>query len=309
MQSQTNPFMELRQLKYFAKAAETLNFSEAAKMLFITQSTLSQQIRRLENELGTQLFERNSHEVTLTEMGLELLPYAAQTISAANTCVDHIRDLQQLLTGTLNIGVTYSFSPILTETVIAFMKRYPQVKLNVFYKTMTELMVMLEKREVDFVLAFRPNQRNERIESHILFDNYLAAIVCNDHPLAKHKHITLEELENYDLALPYTGLQARNMFDAITTHSNRNFKIRVELNEVNILLKLIKAGNLVTILSEATVYNEPGITSIPIDVPRNEMKGCVHMLKNAYRKHSAQEFIKMLSESNAIRKRMHNWLK
>ena len=61
--------MELRQLKYFVKAAEKLNFSEAAKALFITQSTLSQQIRQLEQEMNTQLFERNSHAVYLTESG------------------------------------------------------------------------------------------------------------------------------------------------------------------------------------------------------------------------------------------------
>ena len=66
--------MELRQLRYFVKAAETLNFSEAAKGLYITQSTLSQQIRQLETELDVQLFQRNSHEVTLTEAGAELLP-------------------------------------------------------------------------------------------------------------------------------------------------------------------------------------------------------------------------------------------
>ena len=110
--------MELRQLRYFVKAAETLNFSEAAKQLFITQSTLSQQIRQLENELDIQLFQRNSHEVALTEAGNELLPYAKETLYAAQTCKEHLRDLQQLLTGTLNIGVTYSFSRLMNAIVL-----------------------------------------------------------------------------------------------------------------------------------------------------------------------------------------------
>ena len=65
--------MELRQLKYFVKLAETLNFSTASKELFISQSTLSHQILQLENELQQPLFQRNSHEVILTEAGLELL--------------------------------------------------------------------------------------------------------------------------------------------------------------------------------------------------------------------------------------------
>lgn len=66
--------MELRQLKYFAKVAETLNFSEAPKALYITQSTLSQQIKQLENELDTPLLIRSSHKVTLTEAGELILP-------------------------------------------------------------------------------------------------------------------------------------------------------------------------------------------------------------------------------------------
>ena len=80
--------MELRQLKYFVKAAETLNFSEAAKALYVTQSTLSQQMRQLEDEMGIQLFERSSHSVSLTEAGQEMLPYAIEAIHSAATCID-----------------------------------------------------------------------------------------------------------------------------------------------------------------------------------------------------------------------------
>ena len=130
--------MELRQLKYFVKTAELLNFSEAARNLYITQSTLSQQIKQLEAELGTQLFERNTHGVVLTESGEELLPYARKTLHTADSCVEHIRDIKNVVTGSLNIGVTYTFSPILTETLLSFMKLYPNVKLNIFYKTMEE---------------------------------------------------------------------------------------------------------------------------------------------------------------------------
>lgn len=72
--------MELRQLKYFLMVAKTLSFSEAAKRLYITQGTLSQQIKQLEDELGFQLFSRTSHSVALTEAGEKLLPAAKQTV-------------------------------------------------------------------------------------------------------------------------------------------------------------------------------------------------------------------------------------
>lgn len=299
--------MELRQLKYFVKVAECLSFSEAAKMLCVTQSTLSQQIKQLECELGVPLFVRSSHSVALTEMGNEMLPSARQTIGCAEGCIERIADVSNMRTGTLNIGVTYSFSPILTETLIQFRKLYPDIKLNIFYKPMAELMIMLKEREVDFVLAFRPTYAVEGIESHILFQNYLAAIVGVQHPLAEKTSVTMEELEKYSLALPSRGLQARNAFDAVAG-SEKKFNIRVELNEVNILLKIIRQTSLVSVLAEATIHNESGVRAVRLDYPENEMSGCVHTLKDTYRKRSMQEFLRMLSESFAVRERQNAWI-
>lgn len=300
--------MELRQLRYFIKVAETLNFSEASRLLFITQSTLSQQVKQLESELGTQLLHRSSHGVTLTEAGRELLPCARETIEASEMCLARMADINSLEAGTLNIGVTYSFSPILTETIISFMKLHPHIKLNIFYKPMAELMEMLQERAVDFVLAFKPTRAVDGVESHILFQNHLAAIVAESHELASRKKVTLGELERFDLALPARGLQARNFFNELTRNSDRRFRIRIELNEVNILLKLIRQTRLVTVLAEATIHNERGVRAIALDIPENEMAGCVHTLRDSYRKRSMQEFIRLLSESVAVSERRTGWL-
>lgn len=299
--------MELRQLRYFTRAAETLNFSDAAKSLNIAQSSLSQQIKQLEDELGTQLFIRTSHCIRLTEAGEVMLPFALRTIHEAEACTDRIHDLQKLLTGTLNIGVTHSFSPILTESVISFMKMYPGIKLNVVYKQMNELMELLSKHEIDFVLAFRPIQPLPDVESHILFQNSLSAIVGVSHPLAAKDKVTIAELERYELALPSKGLQARNAFDSIVS-DYRNFKIRIELNEVNTLLKLVRQTRLVTVLAEDSIYDIRDVKAVPIDVPDNQMTGCVHILKGTYHKHSMQEFIRILTESIAVKRLQSNWI-
>lgn len=299
--------MELRQLKYFAKAAETLNFSDAAKAMNIAQSSLSQQIKQLEDELDVKLFIRNSHAISLTEAGVEMLPFALQTIHDAETCVDRIHDLKMLSVGALNIGVTYSFSPILTESVIAFLKKYPRIKLNVIYKPMNELMELLAKHELDFVLAFKPSRQPADVESHTLFQNKLAAVVASNHPLAAKEKVSIAELERYDLALPSKGLQARNAFDAIVRNDS-HFNICIELNEVNILLKLIRQSLFVTILAEDSIYNEHDVKAIPLDVPDNEMTGCVHILKDSYHKHSMKEFIRLLSESLAVKQRQNSWI-
>lgn len=299
--------MELRQLRYFAKAAETLNFSDAAKALNIAQSSLSQQIRQLEDELDATLFLRNSHAISLTEAGRLMLPYALRTIHDAETCTDRIHDLRKLQTGTLNIGVTHSFSPILTETVIEFMKLYPGIKLNVVYKPMSELMELLSKNDIDLVMAFKPTKPILGVESHILFQNSLAAVVGISHPLANERSVSLAELSRYELALPSKGLQARNAFDSVVTDYDR-FRIRIELNEVNILLKLVRQTRLVTVLAEDSAYNDYEVRAVPLDIPDNEMAGCVHILKDTYHKHSMREFIRLLSESLAVKERRNSWI-
>ena len=299
--------MELRQLRYFAKAAETLNFSHAANCLNMAQSSLSQQIKQLEDELGTQLFIRDSHSIRLTEAGEEMLPFALRTIHDAEACADRIRDLRKMLTGTINIGVTHSFSPILTETVISFLKMYPKIKVNIVYKQMNELMELLSNHELDFVLAFKPIQPLPDVESHILFQNTLSVIVGNNHPLASKDKVSISELVKYDLALPSKGLQARNAFDNIVSDYDK-FKIRIELNDVNTLLKLVRQTNLVTVLAEDSIYGVCDVKAVPINVPDNQMSGCVHILKETYRKHSMQEFVRILTESIAVKRFRNNWI-
>lgn len=299
--------MELRQLRYFVKVGELLNYSEAAKALFISQSTLSQQIKQLEDELKCKLLVRNSHNVMLTDAGRYFLEDAKRTIQQANLCVSRITDVQNLQIGTLDIGCTYTFSPILRESVLLYMHEFPNIKLNIVCKSMEELMVKLQRQEVDFVLSYKPYETFENIESHILFDNKLCVIVSESHPLASMKSITLAELAPYKLALPSNGLQARNTFDHIISEKDYKFDVRLEINEVSILLALVKKSQLATVLSRASLTDFDGMVAIPIDVANNDMEGCFHLVKGTYVKKAAKEFIRILSEKNSVNLMRQKW--
>lgn len=288
--------MELRQLKYFIKTAQTLNFSEAARSLYITQSTLSQQIKALEDELGCPLFERNSHNVSLTESGEIMVPLVKQILHDAEVCKSQIMDLQELITGTLNIGATFSFSPLVIETIKDFISRYPGVRLNVINRSMEELMEMLRRREVDFVLAFKPDTLFDEIESQVLFEDRLSVIMSKNHPLAACESISPDEIKKHPLAIPAKGLQARNMIDKYFNFSSGDFSVSLEVNSVYNLLEVVESSKLITILSEATIRDRNTLKAIPLELP-DKMQGCVHTLKKTYHKRSAEEFIKMLSES------------
>lgn len=300
--------MEIKQLKFFVRTAQTLNFSEAARSLYVSQSTLSQQIKSLEDELGTVLFQRDSHSASLTESGAMLLPLAIQTLQDSEACKAQMNDLKELLTGELNIGVTYSFSQILTETVKNFVKEYPGVKLNIFYRNMAELMEVLRHREVDLVLAFKPDQPYDEIESSYLFGDKLSVIMRKDHPLADKESISLEELKRHRLAIPAKGNQARNALEKYICIEHSGLNVCLEINEANILLDIVQNNDLLTMLSEASVRGRNFLKAVPLDLPDNLMQGCVHTLKRVYHKRSAEVFIKMLRDANTIHEISSKWL-
>lgn len=300
--------MELRQLRTFIKAAETLNFSEAAKSLNMTQSAFSQNIKQLEDELHVQLFFRNSHEVAISEAGMELLPYARKTVQQSENCVNRMNDLNNLQCGTLNIGVTHSFSQIMAETVIKFIHDYPHIKLNVVYKTMDELMGLLSKRELDFVLSYKGTQKYPQIESHILFEDKLSVIVKSTHPLAEKDKISLPDIDKYSLVLPAKGLQARNALERILNENKIDIEAHIESNQVSSLLRLVQSSHMVTILSETSVNMYPDLKAIPFSYPHCEMQGSFHILKDSYRKESVKEFIRILNETDMICRLRTNWI-
>lgn len=292
--------MELRHLKYFAMVAKTLNFSEASRRLHITQGTLSQQIQQLEYETGVQLFDRTRHSVILTEAGEELLPLAVRTIEDSEICSARMRDLKGALTGTLRIGTTHSFSALLTDAVKKFIKEHPGVKLKIQSETAGDLIDMLRNKELDLALAFRPVMAYEELESEPLFRNNLRAVMRKGHPLSSHKFLTLEDLESHRIVLPGKGMQARRAFDRYLGLDTRKLNVTVEVNEPNLIMDIVQSTNLITVISSLACYYRTNLVAIPLEGGNYSMIGCVHRLKDGYRKRAADIFIEILRESAQV---------
>lgn len=292
--------MELRQLKYFVNVAKTLNFSVAADALFITQGTLSQQIRQLEDELGTELFIRTSRSVILTEAGVELLPIAQRALQASEDCKLAMSNLRKGLTGTLNIGLTFSFRDLLNTTVKSFLRANPQIKLNIYYKTTKELPEMLYDHKIDFMLAFKPSDPHENIISEPLFESEFGAVMHKSHPLATCSSLSIAEISRQRLALPCHDLQSRKVLDRFLATGKFNLQSDVEINEPNMLLDLLHGTGYISILSSFATKCDPSLVAIPIEEMQHKMVGCVHWLKGEYRKKAAEVFIEAIRDSNAI---------
>lgn len=289
--------MELRQLKYFVKVAELRSFSEAARQLNVTQSTVSQQVHLLEEELGVELLIRNSRQVVVSDIGMVFLPQAKRTLSEAEACVERIHDVRQLNVGELRIGTTPTFTPLLKETILRFMEMYPGIKVDVFTKSVETLMSMLDKQEIDLALSYKSNRRYPNIHSHILFDNRLAVVVNKNHPIASLRKISLAQLGHYPLALPTKGMQARNTFDRIAETKHCHFDVRLEVNDVNVLLEVVRSTQLVTLLSEATSKRMEGIVAVTLDERNAAMEGSFHVKRDVYRKNATKEFLRLLRET------------
>lgn len=285
-------------MKYFVEVARLGSFSMASKVLFITQSTISQQIQKLEEELGVDLLTRDTRHVALSDYGEQFYPCAVQVLEEARAGTERIRDVKALKVGTLSIGATYSFGPLLKRTVQDFYKLFPHIRLNLVITSKEELQQKMLDRELDLSLTYKSPLGDERIESQFLFQSRLCLIGRIGELKGIGKEASIQDLSRFPLALPSKGLQARDTLEDVLFAQNVDLDIRLEINSVPYLLDLVATSPLVTILSEEAIQQVQGFEAVPISHPDGRMDGCYHYLKGAYHKKAAQKFIELLKENN-----------
>ena len=293
--------MELRQLKYFVEVGRLGSFSLASKSLFITQSTISQQIRKLEEELGVELLTRDTRHVTFSDYGEQFYPCAVQVLEEAKAGAERIQDVKDLKVGRLSVGATYSFGPLLKQTVLDYYRLYPHIRLDLVITSKEDLRQKLLDRELDVALTYKSPLGGEHIESHLLFQSRLCLIGRIGELKGVGETVSVQDLARFPLALPSMGLQARDTLEDVLFAQNVNLDIRLEINSVRSLLDLVGSSPLVTILSEEAIHQVTGFEAVPIDHPDGRMDGCYHYLKGTYHKTAAQKFVELLRENNSFR--------
>lgn len=290
--------MELRQLKYFITSADTLNFTEAARQCFIMQSTLSQQIRQLETELGVQLFERIGKRVFLTAAGRNFLPYARQTVADAQYGVQRLRDMEELTTGRLCIGTTFGLSALITDVIARFSEQYPGVQFEVLFLKQDELIEAVRDRKVDFALTFEMIEKDELLAETPVKTYHLCAIVSDDNPLSRQATVSLRQLSSYIICTPARGMNARRMFDELCRSRNVELKPRLEINEIHTLLHLVRTGRWVAILVDSIIHGETGLCAVPLREAPLPMPVVWLYPKNVYINTAMRRFMDLLQILN-----------
>ena len=283
--------MELRQLRYFIKAKEVLNFTEASKQLYISQSTLSQQIKQLEDEIGVPLFNRLGKRITLTEAGELFAVYARNSIKSAGDGLVMIKDLNDLNLGSISVGVTFALRNILTKAVIRFSKKFPNIKIKIVFETSAQLLEKLKNAELDFVLTFKEAAEDETLNYLSVLRSPMSLVVSKKSEYSRKKTISLNDIAGLPLALPDSGYST-------TQYINDQFKINdiqpdvlIEINDVPTLLELVKSGLWCTILADISVTDDQ-LATIPISDENMLREATIISLRDAYQKKS----VKVLQE-------------
>lgn len=188
--------MEVHQLRYVVAVAQAGNFSRAAEHCHISQPSLSQQIQKLENELGERLFDRMKRTAKLTPSGEAFLRHAVRILDELEAARREAAEAKDLLRGTVALGALPTIAPYLLPGVLAkFGRKFSGVDVIVQEDTTAQLMKLLLACEIDFAIASQPI-RDERMEVVELFSEELLLAMPPGHPLARKRTVSMSDLEN-----------------------------------------------------------------------------------------------------------------
>jgi len=192
--------MELRQLRYFIAVAEELHFGRAAERLHIVQPAVSQQIRRLEHELGVELFDRSTRTVRLTDAGRRLLPEARAVVAAEEHAERVMADFVGERDATLRVGTSDGLGTRLERVLAALVSRAPAVHVELVSAPVAERLQRVHDRELDAAFV-RGVDNHPTLRLEPVWDDQLVVALPVDHALAAPDEVDLAALAQLPLRL------------------------------------------------------------------------------------------------------------
>ena len=259
--------MELRHLRYFAALAECLSFTRAADRVHVTQSTLSHQIKQLEDELGHALFERIGKRVVLTEAGETFLAYASKALLEVDHGLSHLRRTGDALTGEVRIGSTGSFNVgFVPECLSGFLKHNPTVKITLEELSADTIGQRLIDGTLDVGIAYEPSDPTH-LWFEPLYTEQMVLVVAPRHPLAHRKRVRMVELHRQNLVLLPHSFATRTLLDECFRSCGAEPIVVAEMNTIAPMLGLVARTQLATIVSSLAVTGAEDVKTIPLESP------------------------------------------
>lgn len=247
-----------RQLEYFQAVARELHFTRAAEALHIAQPALSQQIRKLEKQLGLALFERNNHRVELTPAGTALLEHAERILSDLVAAEDEMLGWAGGVRGRIRLGAARGLTGQLARVLAGFCRAFPAVEVELREQNTEEMVAGLHAGRIDVAtLAGRPAPGDRRLACHPLGEEPLVLVTGPRTPLAERRSVPVAELDGVDLVVYPSGSAVGGIIASALADADAWPRARFESGDYGTARALVGVG-LAAAVMPLSVATAPG---------------------------------------------------
>jgi len=251
--------MNLRDFHYLTALAQHQHFGRAAQACFISQPTLSTQIRKLEDELGVALVERTSRKVLLTAAGQEMAAHARRIVAEVEQMKETARRSRNPEAGSVRLGLFPTLAAYLLPHVVPIInQRFPQLELRLVEEKSDRLLSQLHSGQLDAAILALP-LHEEQLHSQFLFEEPFVLAMSRQHPLAQHTHLTVEALTGQQLLLLQDGHCLRDQALAVCHLAGAQETSGFQATSLETLRQMVAAGVGITLLPLLAV--QPPVTS------------------------------------------------
>jgi LysR family cyn operon transcriptional activator len=284
--------MDLRQLRYFLAVAGTQHMTRASEQLHVTQSTLSHQIRQMEQALGTPLFDRIGRGIRLTEAGEMFRGFAQRALTELESGVNALAELDSVLRGQLRVGVIHTINSSLVPPVISrFVAEHSGVMVTVDEMSGIDIEEGIVSGLLDLGIGFAPATSAD-IVAERLFDEKIVLIAPRDAASTGRGTMRASELAGVKLALMSPRFMTRRLIDAAYGQYIAG-NVTLEMNSIESLLATVRCGGVSTILNERALLHEGDLVKIAITHPGTVRTAALLWHRERYRSAAARRFAEM----------------
>lgn len=298
-----------RSIRYLLAVAEHHSFTRAAEVLYVSQPTLSQQIKQLEDQLDVQLLDRSGRNVRLTAAGEVYLHHARRAMGELDTARRAIHELQDLSRGSLRLGMTPITDYLATPLLNQFVTRFPRITVSTLEMPQDDIVNSLAEDRVDMGIAFNSTLSTEassdEIDSHILFVETLSLTVGDKHPLAGQSGpVSKHALEQLPLVMLNTDYAIRRHIDTFSRDHGISPNITMEATSLSVIIELVRYGKLASVLPNTISCAHHGLHSIPLlpELPHHTIS--LICRKGAHKSPACKAFAELAAEWSAARCRV-----
>ncbi|WP_323121480.1 transcriptional regulator CynR [Burkholderia alba] len=289
--------MLLRHIRYFLAVAEHGNFTRAADALHVSQPTLSQQIRQLEDTLGVPLFDRSGRTVRLTEFGRVYMRHARAALQQLDAGRRALHDVEDLNSGSLRLAMTPTFTAYLIGSLIErFHARHPNLTLTIQELPQEQIEALLADDGLDLGFGFVPAQLAD-IEATPLWDETLAPVVGRGHRHARRRRpLTPRELADEPLILLSRVFATRTSIDQYFAAHGVTPRVAIEVNAINAIIEAVRGDRLATVLPAAIAERNDAVCVVRMEPALPRRTAALLARQGAYRSAAARAFAACVEE-------------